>query len=663
MSNIECRILKSIGYLGPGKREDRRWFAGMHRAVVFLLLAILNGCLSGDTHQGALTIEASETTLQVTVAPLEIDPRILAERRFGEAPILADRVAGRELPPVSERLPENPRVVVPMEEIGTYGGTLRRALTGDIVQIWGPNKSLSENLMGYGRPDHRIIEHNIAETHWYEDEGRTAYFRIRKGMKWSDGHPYTVDDVLFWYNDMTMDDDARASLLPPSVWMIDDKPIRMEKVDDLTIRLTAGRPMGRILHAFSSDFSAYPKHRLKHLHPRYNATATYETFRDSTTDAQLILASGLPRLSAFVPVEWERGQRIVYERNPYYHKIDSAGNQLPYADRLTFTVIQDEQVILLKFINGEIDLFGRYAQISMYPTMKAQERNGKFIARVAPIDQGPAFYLNWDPPNPQLRDAFRDIRVRIAMSVALNREEISAIAYHNLLDPGGYSFGRSTPWYDAEVHKRYSEHDPAKARALLDGAGYVDSDGDGFREFKDGSPFSVTIDVMPGAWADICELAAEHWDAVGIRTHLNVALRDIVWPRRTNGTFEVHFWNLTGPDDPLVRMNEWAIMGASLPYWHRNATTEGPEWLWKATRHIKAALTSIDTAEVNHHMRLARDLHTDNVPVIATGSGHSIWGFNKRLGNVPYDASAGDVRRSWSRAVYHEQIYVRETVR
>jgi peptide/nickel transport system substrate-binding protein len=597
---------------------------------------------------------------QETTAPKQIDPIILKNRTFGEAPMLAELVSRGELPPVADRLPKNPLVIVPMEEIGTYGGTLRRALTGDVVQIWGPNKSLSENLMGYGRPDHSRIEHNIAEFHAFEDEGRTLVVRIREGIKWSDGHPYTVDDILFWYHDMTMNDDARATLLPPSVWMIDGEPIGMEKVDDYTIRLTAKRPMGRVLYALCSDFSAFPKHKLAHLHPRYNPRANYETFRDSTTNAQLILQPGLPRLSAFVPIQWERGQRIVYERNPYYHKIDSAGNQLPYADRLEFTVIQDEQVILLKFINGEIDLFGRHARINMFPTLKAQERNRKFKVRVAAIDQGPAFYVNWDAPNPRLREAFRDIRVRIALSHALNREEISALAYHNLLDPAGYSFGRSTPWYDETAHMKYSEYDADKARELLDEAGYVDSDGDGFREFKDGSLFRMTIDVMPGAWADICELAAEQWKAIGIKTNLNVALRDIVWPRRTNGEFDIHYWNLTGPDDPLVRLNEWAIMGPVLPYWHRNATTEGPQWLHDATRHILAAITTIDTSEINYHMRIARDLHTDNIPVIVAGSGHAIWGHSTRLGNVPFEASAGDVRRGWSRAVFHEQIYIRQ---
>ena len=122
---------------------------------------------------------------------------------------LPPHVADGTLPPVDERLPENPLVVVTMDEIGRYGGTIRRALTGDIVQTAGVNKTLSEGLVGYHRPLPTSIEHNLAESYHYEDEGRTAIFKIWKGIKWSDGHPFTVADILFWYCDTQVDDDAR----------------------------------------------------------------------------------------------------------------------------------------------------------------------------------------------------------------------------------------------------------------------------------------------------------------------------------------------------------------------------------------------------------------------------------------------------------------------
>ena len=424
------------------------------RGLVGLILLSISGCLAPDPGTRVEESDpdtASPVERQSTV-PQQLDPSILESRSFSESPALAQRVIRGELPPVSDRLPEKPLVVVPMKEIGQYGGTIRRALTGDVVQYVGINKTLSESLMGYERPLANSIQPNLAESYEYLDDGRVAVFRIRKGVRWSDGAPYTVDDILFWYVDMTMDEQARNNILPPSVFIVDGQPMQMEKVDDHTLRITSPKPMGRILNALASDYSAYPKHILSKFHPRYNPEATYEAFRDSTTNAKRILKPGLPRISAWYPTKWDRGQRVIYERNPYYWKVDTEGNQLPYADRVVFTVIQDPQVILLKFINGEIDLFGRYSQTNMYPTLKAGEARGNYELRQSPSDYGPAFYFNFDAPNPVLRDAFRDIRVRIALSHAMNREEISQIVYHGLLEPGGYSFGPSNAFYSREDH-------------------------------------------------------------------------------------------------------------------------------------------------------------------------------------------------------------------
>ena len=329
-------------------------------SLVLSLVAI--SCLAPDPHDDSIVgSDAVEVKAVVRSAPMTLDPKIPENRSFNEAPMLAAEVAAGRLPPVSERLPENPLVVIPVEEIGRYGGTLRRALTGDIIQTTGVFKTLSESLTGFSRPLPDSFEVAMAERFWFEDDHHTVFFKLRRGLKWSDGVPLTVDDILFWYYDMTVDADARDDPVIPGNWLVDGEPVKMEKVDDLTIKVTSPKPLGRILHATSMDVIAMPKHYLQHLHPRYNPKANYETFRDSTTNAMRVLSPGFPRVSAWMPVEWHRGQRVVYRRNPYYYKVDTAGNQLPYADFLEFNVIQDSQVILLKFINGEIDLFGRYS--------------------------------------------------------------------------------------------------------------------------------------------------------------------------------------------------------------------------------------------------------------------------------------------------------------
>ena len=445
----------------------------------------------------------------------------------------------------------------------------------------------------------------------------------------------------------------------PTVWLVDDEPIQMEKVDDHTLRVFSPKPLGRVLQAFCSNQIARPKHYFARFHPRYNPASTYETFRDSTTAAQLTLQPGVPRISAWRSVHWDRGQRIVYERNPYYFKVDSAGNQLPYADRLVFHIIPDRQVILLKFINGEIDLFGRYSQISMLPTLRANEPKGTYSLRYATPTPASAFRLNWDTPRPELRRAFRDKRVRVALSHALNREEIAEIVYHGMLIPSGFTFGPGSRYYEEPLKRKYSAHDPDLARKILNEAGYVDSDGDGVRELDDGSPFTMMIDVPPGGHGtDVCQLAAEYWAGIGIQVHLNVILPNMTHQRRARGEFEI-LWTEQYQEDASVNMYAWGTTGPHFPTWHRMAYREGPEWLAEATRMIDGILTTIDTSAVHGYMTRIRDLHTENVPILIAGFAYQVWGANTRLGNVPENKATDNAYRGWSRPLFHEQIFVK----
>ena len=636
------------------------------KTILLLVLSLSAlGCLSSDpaleSREQIDTKSEAEFQGQKTSAPQEIDPDILKNRTFGEAPVLAERVRKGELPPVSERLPDNPLVVVPLDEIGRYGGTLKRALTGDIVQTPGVSKTLNENLMGYERPLPKSILHNLAESHEFQDGGKTAIFRIRKGIKWSDGVPFTVDDILFWYYDMTVNDDARSNPLFPSVWLVEGKPIEMEKVDDHTLLFRSHKPLGRILNILCTDWIALPKHVYTQYHPKYNPAADYESLRDSTTTAQLLFKPGTPRLSAWMPVEWMRGQRLVYERNPYYFKVDSAGNQLPYADRLVFNIIQDIQVILLKFVNGEIDLIGRYAQINMFPTLKTEERNGKFKIRLGtpvPVSQ---FRINWDTPRPELRRALRDRRVRVALSHAMNRVEISEILFHGLLEPASHSFGPASQYYSKEAAQTYAQYDPEKARRLLDEAGFLDSDGDGIRELDDGSPFVVIIDVIPGMGVDVCQLVSDHWRAIGIDSNLNIALRDIIFPKWSSGEFEIFWWG-GWSDDPVVNREDWGITGPNQPVWHRNADVEGSEWLHEVTRLLEELGTTVDTMIVRKNMVQIRDLHAEHMPLLISGFAYHVWGASTRLGNVPEESTTADGYRGWSRPIFHEQLYIKDRI-
>ena len=637
-------------------------------SYLILVFVWVMGCLSPDPkHNVKQTEVVSSDVVEENRAPKEIDGEILRSRNFGESPLWQAQVAVGALPVVSKRLPVHPRVLRPFKEIGTYGGAIRRAITGDIVQIPATMKAKNEGLVIFGAPLGDGIEPNLAERWVFEDGGRALVFFLRKGIRWSDGHLFTADDVVFFYNDVLFDDEARPldrTTVPPAL-MVDNVPIGVEKVDDYTVRFFSDEPMGQLLKELAGvGEAAYPKHVFAKWHPKYNSDATFDEFRKRATRAQFLYTPGMPTLSAWAPEMWIRGQRVVFKRNPYYWKVDTAGNQLPYADELILQVIPDRQVIMLKFINGELDLFGRYSQIAMFETLKKAEReSGAFKVYLSGPVPAHVFYLNWDTPKLELRKAFRNRDVRIAMSLALNREEIGQLMYHGFLVPAGFSFYPPSPYYTEEAFKRFSEYDPNRAKALLDAAGYRDTDGDGFRELGDGSRFELTLDIATssGATADISELATAHWEAVGIKVNTFAALRDIIVPRRYSGEFDVHYWWFDSADDPLSALFEWAITAHNMPYWHRNATTEAPGWLREGSRLLLAAATSTDTAVVREHMVLAREIYTDQVPAIPLGAAYRAWGASTRLGNIPDDVSFAEVHGAWGRPITHEQIFIKST--
>ena len=633
-----------------------------YRLFALLICLIWVGCLGSKSDNGDRGAGAeSPQTRQASTAPPTIDPSILTDRAFNEAPMLEEKVRAGELPPVAERLPENPLVLVPVEEIGKYGGVIRRAMNTDIIQESAISKTLSESLMAFERPLPNSIHANLAESVEFMDEGRVLVVKLRKGIKWSDGAPFTVEDILFWYEDMTLDENARiASNNPlfPSRWLNGGKPVKMEMVDENTLKISSDQPMGRILETLCHDKIAFPKHILAQYHPKYNPDADYEVFRKKTTDGMLAFQPGIPRLSAWVPVRWERSQRAVYERNPYYWKIDTAGNQLPYTDRLEFIIIPNNELVLLKFTNGELDLFGRSFNENMYSFLKEREKGSGFKIHLSTHSPSITLYPNWDARNPYLREAFRNKLVRIALSHAINREEISQLVYNGLVKPGGLSFSHANPGYSEELAQLYSQYDPEKSRALLAKAGYRDSDGDGFREFKDGSDFELILDVINfSVLSDFGELVAEYWEAIGIKVNLNIALQEIILPRRINGNFDV---TITGMAvHPLNQTHMLAPIGPSLPFWHRNAGKEGQPWLREATAAILQAQITRDPEEQEKYMIRIRDLYSENIPMISIGSISKPWGSSKRLGNVPDKITAEDLYRGWERASMPEQMFIK----
>ena len=605
--------------------------------------------------------ESEDAALMVRPAPPEIDPEIIRDRTFGEAPMLARQVAREELPPVAERLPENPLVVRPFNEIGRYGGSIRRAILGEYTGWTGIAKTLNENLLGYRRPRGEAIDPNLAESFQVSEDGRAMTFRLRNGVKWSDGVPFTIEDILFWYYDVILDTNANQYGFISSDWVVAGKPVRLEKIDEHTLKVSADGPMGTMLRRLCHHAFALPKHVFAPFHPRYNEAANYDDFKQRTTYVKLVMDPAVPRISAWVPKEWNHGQYIVYERNPYYWKVDTMGNQLPYADGLTFSVIQDPQLILLKFTNGEIDLIGRNVNIDFVPTLRATAENREFTIYPRMHQSGPALYLNWDAQNTMLRKAVRNRKVREALSIAINREEINRIVYYGYLLPGGSAFSPSSPYYSQEVFSRNTQYEPDRSRALLAEAGYGDEDGDGFREFGNGKRFALTIDMALGmGLGDLSELVRDYWQQVGIRVYLNPGREEIIYSRRLNGEFEVYLYrSLAAGEEPRNSPQHWAILAPNSPFWHRNAASEAPPWLREVTGIMNSALTTVDPEKARDRLSRLQDLYVENIPFIGIGALALPWAASNRLGNVPETGNFAGASQGWSRPVFHEQLFLR----
>jgi peptide/nickel transport system substrate-binding protein len=627
------------------------------------ILFLLSGCLrETNSHSAGESDTQVERSGEVSVSQeiQNADPRPeFSGRDFQQAPMLERRVQAGELPPVNERLPETPLVITPVEKPGRYGGAIRRALIADIVDQYVITKTLNENLVGFERFPPNRIQLNLAERYTFEDDGKAAIFKLRKGIRWSDGEPFTVDDILFWYEDFALDENARNMPLFPSWWHNAGEPVKLEKLGPYTLKISSHRPLGSILHTLSYDELALPKHWFSRYHPRYNTKATYSELRKRTTLARLAYEPGTPRLSAWVPIEWIRGQRALFERNPYYWKIDTAGNQLPYADRLEFTVIPNPEVILTKFINGELDLFGHYFSSRMYESLKHEAKRGQFRVLLSEPIPAVGIYLNWDAPDVALREAFRNLKVRMALSHGINRREISELVFHGLLSSTGIALSRSSSFYSQKAALLYSQYDPEQARSLLDAAGYRDRDGDGIRELGSGSPLEFTLDVFAKSdGEDIGALLTEYWKEIGIKVHLNIALQEIIVPRRVNGEFEMTFYRAA--TDPVISSEFIAIMGPSEPFWHRNANREGPAWLREMTVLIKQMQTTVDPDKRRLLTVKIRELYVENLPMLTLGEGRRVWGAQNRLGNVPPTITNELFTRDWDRAVFHEQIYIKE---
>jgi peptide/nickel transport system substrate-binding protein len=465
-----------------------------------------------------------------------------AAGQYNEAPQLAALVAAGELPPVDERLPEEPLVITPLNEIGQYGGEQRGAAFGPQIGQLDTEGLRMQSLL-FIEPDLVSLTPNILLGYEASEDWKTWTLTLRAGMKWSDGEPFTADDFMFWYEDILLNSELTPAV--PVVYISGGEPMKMTKVDDVTLTVEFLEPNPNFDLTMSkshwNDRMYAPKHYLQQWHIDYNDQANelaksenFETwvlaftFHDTYSQAQQ--DTNLPDITPWVLTSIDELGNKYFERNPYFWMVDTAGNQLPYIDRQVAVIVKDAEVRTLKFISRELDNAGENPlPVSDYPLYVENEETGDYKVYLFDNSRGNdvGISFNQTDKDPVLRAMFNDIRFRQAMSLAINRPQINDILYFGRALVRQATIPDSVSFYEEWMGDYYIDFDPDQANALLDEMGLTWNAAGDERLRPDGQPLQLVIEC----WTEFCphsELIAEMWtENVGVNTIMSQIERSL----------------------------------------------------------------------------------------------------------------------------------------
>ncbi len=540
-----------------------------------------------------------------------------------ESPILAERVANGELPPLEERLPAEPLVVEPIESIGQYGGTWRRAFRG-IADFHAFGRINYDPMLRWPRDPKDPIQPGLAKEWTFNEDGTELTLVLREGLKWSDGAPFTTADIVFWWEDIELDTNITPT--PHAEWVVNGEPMTLEVIDDVTIKLIFAGPngmaetVGLAFHgnqwplAFERFGFFAPRHYLEQFHPKYNSEITdYALFEEKANDFN----PERPAMTPWVITQYEpAATEMVATRNPYYWKVDPEGKQLPYIDEVHFTLVGDNEAVNLMALAGDIDMQARGMDFSKITVFQENAEQGNY--RVGTWSNANAsmesFFVNQSYSDPAYRELFQNVQFRIALSHAIDRDLINEIAYLGQAVPRTITVIDASPYFQEDIENLYGEFDPEKSKALLDEIG-LPVGADGFRTFEDGTVIDLIIETQDtGTALDVVELVAENWNAIGLKTSIKSMTRDIYWPRATGNEVMIATW---GTDRGLVPMvdpvyqfpfDERSWMGPSFGIWYKSGGAEGEE----PPAHFKEAMDLYDqyrtTVDPEQQVQIGKDI-------------------------------------------------------
>ena len=606
------------------------------------------------------TVEVPVEVIKEVVKTIEVPaPNIVS---YNEAPALAQQVAAGLLPPVEERLPEEPWVI-PANEIGSYGGSLNRAYLG-YSDIWNWLRLSRAPVARWTTDGSGAIPAAVKK--WdISDGGKKFTFHMRKGMRWSDGEPVTMEDARFAWEDVIGNEEINPA--PSPLITVEGQLPEFEIVDDWTFSLTFHKPNYTFVKALPQAGFGWirfflPAHWAKQFHIDHaEASELVAKMREEDMDTWADLFDrhvngyyrediNQPTLHPFVMKGKWGDPRVVAERNPYFWAVDSAGNQLPYIDRLVYDLAENGEVIQLRAIAGELDAQGRHIKLTSYPTLQENRDRGGYSVKLWPEYGGSNVVLwfnqTWEGPEVEY---FKNVDFRRALSVAVDRNTINEVSFLGVATPRNYMPSPGHPHHPGpEYDTLWTQFDPEMAKDLLDSVGLNIKDAEGFRLMSNGERMSLSIIMFEGYadWADATEQVIADWENVGIKATMRIGTRSNIgqeW-QANQGMIYNHPMDTAG--FTFAEANPKTAFGYGLvsPLWKEWFDTNGeggvkpPDKIVEINRDHKVGPT-LPIAESNELAKEIYKYHAENQYGISLiGLRPEPFVVNDAIGNFPDEA-------------------------
>lgn len=499
---------------------------------------------------------------------------------YKEVPQLADLVRQGKLPPVDQRLPKEPMVIRPIDRIGVHGGQWRTGILGPADTAWLSRTIGYEGLVRWD-PEWKEVVPDLAKKFEVSPDGKEFTFSLREGTKWSDGEPFTADDLVFWYEDVVLS--PELTTVKPGWFTTAGKLGKLVKVDQYTVTMLFEYPNGLLLKRLCmlGQGMFFPQAKYaKQFHVKYNKAGVEKLVAEQRLDGWAALYQRmvgttpgigsaqwynpeLPSLLGWVLTSaLGKGSRLVAKRNPYYWKVDPEGKQLPYIDEVVYETVETVDPLVLKALNGEIDMMDRHiatpANKPVFADNKARG-NYDFFTTIPDAMNTCCVLFNFNHKDPALREIIHNVKFRIGLSHAINRQEIIDVVFIGQGEPWQSAPLKQSPYYHERLATQYLEYDVAKANRSLDEAGLARKGPDGLRLRPDGQPLTLTFEVTASGQTllDSLELIAKYWKAVGVAI-------DVKPVDRALRTARVTAWE----HDATVDGGPGGIDAVLGPYWY-----------------------------------------------------------------------------------------------